>query len=257
MSPDTAAEYLLADPARTALCCDFDGTLAPIVDDPGDAVLPAPVGAALARLAGALGAVAVVSGRPAAFLAERVAVPGVWLLGLYGLEEARDAGGVQPHPDVAAWEPAVARARRWLARDLAGVDGVRLEDKGRSVAVHWRHAPDRDAAGRRVGALVAEVAAATGLEPAPGKLVAELRPPVPVDKGAALARVARGYARVAYAGDDLGDLPALTEARRRGGLAIGVDHGAETPPALREACDVVFDGVGALGGWLEELAQAL
>src|SRR4051812_8239399 len=63
-----AVAALGAAPARTALLCDFDGTLAPIVDDPAAAgPLPGAV-EVLARLSERLGLVAVVSGRPVSFL---------------------------------------------------------------------------------------------------------------------------------------------------------------------------------------------
>lgn len=255
MTPDAAAARVRSAPRATALCCDLDGTLAPISGDPDAVALPRRASAALATLAQALGTVAIVSGRPAAFLAARAAVPGVRLLGLYGLEEVASDGEVIPHPEAAAWEPAVARARSDLASALQGEEGVWLEDKGRSVAVHWRHAPDRGAAEARVVAEVERLAAATGLADAPGKLVAELRPPVAVDKGSAVATVANGHNLVVYAGDDLGDLPAFAEVRRRGGIAIGVDHGPETPPVLRDSCDVLVKGVDSLGRWLEDLAR--
>jgi len=83
-------------PDRAGLFLDFDGTLAPIVDDPTTSGMDAALGPVLRDLAATLGLVAVVSGRPAAFLADRVRADGVLRLGLYGLEEwggAAQAGG--------------------------------------------------------------------------------------------------------------------------------------------------------------------
>jgi trehalose 6-phosphate phosphatase len=81
----------LAAPAHlAAMCLDFDGTLAPIVDDPNKArPLPGTV-ELLGHLAARFAAVALLSGRPADYLAEHAAAPGVRYLGLYGLEEIRD-----------------------------------------------------------------------------------------------------------------------------------------------------------------------
>lgn len=244
------------DPADAALVLDFDGTLAPIVDDPETSAMPDGTRAALTPLVGLLGAVAVISGRPASFLQERVALEGVRLLGLYGLEEATEEG-IEIRDDVAGWQPAVVRARGALKALAAAVHGVRVEDKGHAVAVHWRNADDREAAQRAVRDAVTAVAADTGLAPVPGKMVLELRPPVAADKGTAVARIADAFTDVAYAGDDLGDLPAFAEVHRRDGLAIAVDHGTETPQEVRDAADLVVDGVEGMTAWLARLHARL
>src|SRR5918999_1723139 len=90
------------DPARAGLCCDYDGTLAPIVSAPDTATMPDHLWPVLADLAERLGVLAVVSGRPAAFLAEHVPVPGVRLLGIYGLEEWTGEL-VEVRPEVRDW----------------------------------------------------------------------------------------------------------------------------------------------------------
>jgi trehalose 6-phosphate phosphatase len=255
---DRLLHHLTAEPAATGLFLDFDGTLTEIVDDPTASALPRALAPVLADLAGALGVVAVVSGRPAAFLGERVAVAGVRLLGLYGLEEWVDGAGVA-RPEAARWQPEVDRARRALADALGDSEGVHIEDKGLSVAVHWRNAPERGAAGAAVADAVARIGAATGLAGEPGKLVAELRPPVAWDKGAAVRAVAEeaGLTRTAYLGDDLGDLAAFAAVRALNGLAVAVDHGSETPAAVRDAADLVLDGPAAVARLLTDLRDGL
>ena len=242
--------------SRAGVVADFDGTLARIVEDPATSSMVEGAGPALAALAQVLPLVAVVSGRPAAFLAARAAVPGVRLLGLYGLEEVRD-GEVVVRPDAARWQGAVDEARELLAAALPQLPrGVAVEDKGLAVAVHWRRAHDPAAAEARVAAVVADVAARTGLRRDPGKLVEELRPPVERDKGDAVRDLAQetGLDDVAYIGDDLGDLPAFAVARALGGLAVAVDHGPETPAPVLAAADVVVRGAEGVAVWLEELA---
>ncbi|HEY8338973.1 MAG TPA: trehalose-phosphatase [Egibacteraceae bacterium] len=243
---------------RAGLVLDFDGTLAPIVADPETSALPPRLVPVLAGLAARLPLVAVVSGRPVAFLAERVDVAGVRLLGLYGLEQWLDGRRVV-RPEAAVWQEAVDRARRRLREAVAGRDGVVVEDKGLAVAVHFRNAPDRAAAAEAVAEAVAAVAADTGLRREPGKLVEELRPPVDVDKGAGVRALAQelGLDVVVYVGDDLGDLPAFAAARDLGGGAIAVDHGAETPAAVRDAADAVLDGTDAVADWLTALRDHL
>jgi trehalose 6-phosphate phosphatase len=201
--------------------------------------------------------VAVISGRPAGFLADRVRVPGIALLGSYGMERVTD-GHLRLDPAVQGWLGAVDAASRLLAEELRGAPGIRIETKPASVAVHWRQAPDRIAAAGLVRCAAGHAAAQTGLLLTPGKLVEELRPPVAVDKGSAvtaLIAAARPEA-VAYAGDDLGDLPALRAVRAAGGYALVVDHGAETDPRLLAAADEVYQGTAGFAAWLEALAAA-
>ena len=93
---------------RAALFVDFDGTLAPIVALPADArPLPAAV-AALIDLAPRCRMVAIVSGRPVAFL-DRWFPPAVRLAGLYGLEQRVD-GRISREAEALRWEQVVARA---------------------------------------------------------------------------------------------------------------------------------------------------
>jgi trehalose 6-phosphate phosphatase len=252
-----AIDALAALPAAAAVVLDFDGVLAPIVEDPEASAMPAGSEAILARLAELLGTVAVISGRPAGFLADRVRVPGVRLLGSYGMEQVRD-GRLVLAAEARGWLPAVDRARRLLAAELGSLPGIRIEAKPASVAVHWRQAPDQATAAVLVRQAADRAAAQTGLRLEPGKLVFELRPPIDIDKGSATAALiaATRPAAVAYAGDDLGDIPALRAVREAGGYALVVDHGAETDPRLLAMADEVFAGPGGFADWLAALAAA-
>lgn len=241
----------VGDPRRACLVLDFDGTLAPIVADPAASALPPATRTVLARLVDALGRVAVVSGRPARFLVDRVDVPGVRLVGLYGLE-AVEGGEVVPDRRIALHLPDLERARYVLVDLVARWEGATLEDKGRALAVHWRRAADPVAAGAALRMAVR--AAAGGLDVEEGKMVVELRPPVQVDKGTAVGHLAERFAEVAYAGDDLGDLPAFAEVVRRGGLAVAVDHGAETDERVRGAAELLVAGPEGMAAWLADLA---
>ncbi|MGH3304738.1 MAG: trehalose-phosphatase [Streptosporangiaceae bacterium] len=256
-SRPSAIEALAAAPAAAALVLDFDGVLAPIIEDPEASAIPEPTAASLASLAASLGLVAVISGRPAGFLADRVRVPGIDLLGSYGME--RLSGG-RPHldPAVRGWLGAVAAAGQLLAEELQGVPGIRIEAKPASIAVHWRQAPDQVAAANLVRGSTGRAAAQTGLRLTPGKLVEELRPPVDIDKGSAVAALisAARPGAVAYAGDDLGDIPALRVVREAGGYTLVVDHGAETHPRLLTVADEVFPGTPGFADWLAALAAA-
>ena len=258
MTPEELTSELAAGAAAAGLVLDFDGTLAPIVDDPTTSCLPDGLAGVIERIADGLALVAIVSGRPVAFLNERAAIPGVRLLGLYGTEEWSDEGPVA-WPEAEAWQPALDEARDRLALALAGHPGVVLEDKGLAVALHWRTAEDRDAAGAFVGEVVTEVATDTGLHREPGKFVEELRPPLHWDKGSTVRALVEEHALslVVYVGDDKGDLPALAAARDAGGRAVVVEHGSETPTEVRAAGDVVLAGAEGVQQWLAEVARAL
>jgi trehalose 6-phosphate phosphatase len=244
-------------PARAALFVDFDGSMAPIVLDPSTArPLPA-ARAALARLVPVLARVAVVSGRPARFLRDVLALDGLEHVGTYGLE--RIVGGeVVLDPRVLPYVDAIARA---ADEAEAALPGLRVERKGAvAVTVHWRAQPER---GSDAARWAAEAAPRLGLEaPMRGRMAVELRPPVPVDKGTVVAELARGMHAAAFAGDDAGDLPAFAALRAMaddGVLAHAVSIGVtadESPPEVH-AADVVVDGPAGLAALLDTLADAL
>jgi trehalose 6-phosphate phosphatase len=254
MDPLTAVlDAMRAAPASALVALDFDGTLAPIVADPARAVpLPGAV-EALVALAARVGQVAVITGRQAE-VAVRLGglerVPGLRVLGLYGAEHWRD-GELR-----AAQPPAGLAAARTAVRALveAAGSGAVLEDKGASLAVHTRRAPEPVAALAGLRPALEALAAEHGLQVEPGRLVLELRAPG-LDKGTSLRDLARDVAArsVLFAGDDLGDLPAFAAVRalRSAGVpAVGVAvRSAESPEALLAADVVVEDQ--------EELVQLL
>jgi trehalose 6-phosphate phosphatase len=252
---------LAAPPERTALCLDFDGTLAPIVPDPEAARPLEGTLELLGRLAARFAAVALISGRPAAFLAAHAAAPGVRLLGLYGLEEVRD-GQVQLDPALGTAQPAVRAALADLrAAAVVRESGAYLEDKGSAVGVHLRRVPEPERWAGPVEAAVRQVADRHGLEVLPGRLVWELRPAVRRDKGDAVRQVvasSSSAAAVIVAGDDRGDLPAfdavadLVERSGLEGLRVAV-RSAEAPPELLARADLVVDGPEGLRDYLESL----
>jgi trehalose 6-phosphate phosphatase len=250
------AARLARHAGEVAICLDFDGTIAPIVDDPA-AARPLPgIVELLGPLADGYAAVALVSGRPASYLSSHAAAPGVRYLGLYGLEEIVE-GRVLVDPRLEAARPAVEAARQDLAADPAVAKcGAHLEDKRYAVAVHLRRVADPARWAGPVGEAAARVAAAHDLEVVPGKMVWELRPRVRSDKGDAVRRVLEesGARRLVVAGDDLGDLPAFAVALGGGGLRVAV-RSEEAPPELLEAADLVVDGPEGVRELLEHLLR--
>ena len=247
MALDARLAPLAADPGRAVVLTDFDGTLAPIVADPSTARPLPGVTDVLAGLARRFGRVAVVSGRPVAYLVDRLGpLEGVHVAGLYGLERSVGGGPVVVEPDAAKWRSVVAGAVERLRGGLpAGAD---VEEKGLTVTVHWRRAPALEG---DVRAGVAAEAASTGLTVHDGRMSVELRPPLAVDKGSVTEAFAEGCASACFLGDDVGDLPAFAALDRLGAagahtVTVAVVE-AESAPEVAAAADLVVEGpVGAL-----------
>jgi trehalose 6-phosphate phosphatase len=250
-----AAARLARRAAEVAVCLDFDGTIAPIVEDPA-AARPLPgVVELLGPLADRYAAAAIVSGRPATYLASHAAAPGVRYLGMYGLEEIVE-GRVQVDPRLEAARPAVEAARKELAGDPAvTASGAHLEDKRYAVAVHTRRVAEPGRWAGPIGQAAAGTAARHGLEVVPGRMVWELRPQVHSDKGDAVRRVVAesGAGALVVAGDDLGDLPGFAVAAELGGGLRVVAGSAEAPAELLDAADLVVDGPEGVRELLEHL----
>lgn len=261
-SPAAARSAVLADPSGTLLALDFDGTLAHVVDDPDLAFAHTHAVDALARLGGALGRIAVITGRPvrqAIELGGFVGRPGLermLVCGQYGAERwDAETGEVEvPEPPPAVRE-LVAMLPTWLAERGAGE--VRLEDKGLAVVLHTR--------GLGAGLIddlaepLAALAAERGLNVEPGRQVLELRAPGH-DKGQVLREVADAMAarQVIFAGDDLGDLPAFAaveELRESGVGGLLICSASAEQDALVARADIVLDGPDAVADWLEGLAD--
>ena len=244
-APDLPAPLraLWADPRAGAVLTDFDGTLAPVVADPDRAVPLPGVASTLATLAGGYAVVAVISGRPVSFLMERLAAagPAVRLFGVHGFEWA-EGGAVRRHPEAEAWREEAQRVVA-LARAAFGGSGVGIEDKGATVAVHWRRDPG---AGDAVLAEAPGWAHDTGLVAQVGRQIVEFRPPLPIDKGTVVEELARHCAAACFIGDDAGDLAAFAALDRLAGAGVATARvavaEAESPPELVAAADVVVPG---------------
>lgn len=251
-----ALDALLVDPSTSAVLTDFDGTLAPIVPDPMDARPLPDAPRVLGLLAERFAVVGVISGRPAEFLARHLAAsgPAVRLVGVYGCEWIED-GKVQRAPEVEPW---VAAAKEVLAvARVEAPQGVGIEDKGASVTLHWRGKPE-------VGAWASEFAqrwaSRTGLILQPGRMAIEFRPPVDLDKGSVVERLAGDCTAACFAGDDAGDVAAfgaLDRLSERGMRTVRVAVAdEESPPELSAAADLVVDGPEEALALLERLARA-
>jgi trehalose 6-phosphate phosphatase len=261
-----ALEAILHSPADTLIGLDFDGTLAPIVDDPEQAYADPAAVAALGRLGQRVGAVVVITGRPVRTVVRLGgfdAVDGLGsmvVLGQYGVERwnaAQDCYVLPPEPDEVV---ALADELPGLLASL-GLAGARVEHKGRAVGVHTRTMADPAQAFAQLEEPIRALAERHGLRVEPGKNVWEIRASE-VDKGAALrsAVAETGARQVVFAGDDLGDLPAFqaVQGLRKDGVAgLLVCSASYEEDALVAVSDVILDGTSGVAEWLTALADAI
>jgi trehalose 6-phosphate phosphatase len=229
---------LAEDPGRAAILLDVDGALAPIVARPEDARVPPETQVELRRLHGRYALVACVSGRAGADARQVVGVPELVYVGNHGLE----------------LDPAADEWTEQLRRFMADVEWPDVEDKGLTVSLHYRNAPDQEGA-RRELETVAASARDDGFVARFGRKVLELLPPLEANKGTAIRSLLaeHGLQRALYAGDDTTDLDAF---RALDPLELGVRvavASAEGPPELEEAADLVVDGPPALLDLLRRL----
>ena len=267
--PVTAAEVLeatVSSPSQTLIATDFDGTLAPIVDDPEQAYADPDAVAALGRLGERVGAVAVITGRPVRMAVrlgrfqEVAGLHSLIVLGQYGVERWNAAENEYLLPPAPPQIKAVAGELPELLHSL-DLAAARVEDKGRAIAVHTRSLPDPKAALVKLADPLRDLAARHGLAGEPGKNVWEIRA-LGVDKGATLRAVVAetGARQVIFAGDDLGDLPAFQAVRdlaTAGVVGLLVCSASAEEDALAELSDVIVDGPRGLAAWLNDLAERL
>jgi trehalose 6-phosphate phosphatase len=239
LSTDDAIAALRAEPDRTGVLSDFDGTLSPIVDDPATAAPVDGVVDTLGELAKHYRRVAVVSGRPVSFLT-RLLPRSITISGLYGLEGVI-RGRRRDHPQAGSW--------REVIDDVASVSKAQgprdmlVEPKGLSITLHYRMHPEIE---DDVRLWAERQAARSGLISRPAKMSVELHPPIDVNKGTAIRELAVGLAAMCYLGDDVGDLDAfaaLDEQAARGATSVRVAvRSGEAPSILVDRADVVVDG---------------
>ncbi|MDX6749119.1 trehalose-phosphatase [Geminicoccaceae bacterium 1502E] len=236
----------LPDLAQLALFLDFDGTLVHLAERPGDVHAPDELIEALGRLAGRLdGALAIVTGRPSADIDHFLEPLVLTVAGVHGLERRFADGRRERHERVDLLDPLRGEA----AALAAGTPGLLVEDKEVSLAVHYRQAPDAEAA---VLALAERaLQRGPGLKLLRGKMVVELMPEG-VDKGTAIAELLKeppfaGRSPV-FAGDDVTDEAGFALVNAQGGTSIRVGRDGRPSEARHGLADV-----DELRAWLRTL----
>ncbi|HJV72018.1 trehalose-phosphatase [Ideonella sp.] len=227
------------------LAFDFDGTLAPIVARPGDARVPAPVAHRLQRLAGRL-PVAVVSGRSVQDVRRRLLFTPWRIVGNHGAE---DDGSSTADDQAAVLAP--ARAGLVAQAGPLRAAGVMVEDKGLSIALHYRLASDAAGAQHAISEVVARLP--PSLAVFGGKMVVNIVAARSRDKADAVAALvaASGTQTAVFVGDDVNDEPVFVRAEPDW-LTVRVGH--DDP---RSSARWFLDGPADLPRLLDRMLESL
>jgi trehalose 6-phosphate phosphatase len=219
---------------RPLLLLDYDGTLAGITEDPDRAVPHPQVPELLRRLAGRM-PVRVITGRRVADLARLLPIPEIVAVGVHGMEEGPLGGEISSRLDPASRD-LMSSARA----ELPEVRGVRVEDKGAAIALHYRGAADEDRVVGELGEWAERLPA--GLESVWGKKVVEVRPRG-FDKGRAARELAAEHpdATPVMIGDDTTDedgFRALAESQGNETVTVTIKVGPGDTSARYRLADI-------------------
>jgi trehalose 6-phosphate phosphatase len=242
-SEGRAALDAMMSRGRPLLAFDFDGTLAPIVAKPDSACIPLPVARRMQQLCQRW-PVAVISGRAVADVCDRLGFEPRYVVGNHGIEDPQDVLTQR-------WSAALAPLRERLRPHAAELErhGVSVEDKGLSVALHYRLSPDAQRARQAIAdVLKGDIG---NLTIGTGKFVINLVPKGAPDKGDAVLGLARRCQAEAglFVGDDENDEPAFAKAPANWvTVRMAADHKhsraayyVDGPPQLPALLQVLLD----------------
>lgn len=214
---------------------DYDGTLAPIVDDP-EAAVPHPDAPDLLRQLDARYPLWIVTGRDLQALSSFLDQP-LNAIGLHGAQE-----GVVGRETHTLMSDAAAEGLRRLRRTVPSIEGLRVEEKDQSFAVHYRGVADEDETRTQLKDWLAEMP--DDLDALWGKKVVELRPEG-LTKGTAVRRISKEHPThvPVYLGDDVTDEDAFAALREMDRQAVTIKVGEDdTQAAARlDGPDAVMD----------------
>ncbi|NBC87925.1 MAG: trehalose-phosphatase [Alphaproteobacteria bacterium] len=234
------------------ICLDYDGTLTPIRPSPPEAVLGEDMRAAVVKLA-QQSPVAIVTGRQLSDARQMVDIDVIYAAS-HGFELKFPDEPAQSYEPAEAYRAAIAETADTAEDAARGIDGVMVERKPFSTAVHFRKMAPEDMP--KVSKLVAELQEQhPGLRVLRGKKVSEFQPRIDWDKGRAVALLAERLEvpleGVLYIGDDVTDEDAFRTIAGKGlGILVNETH-RETAAQYR------LDDPDEVRMFLERLAEAL
>ncbi len=280
-TPD-AAEVNLEAEARIATCVlrslavlrrhpsglmtDIDGTVSEMAPAPELSMIDVDALAALDSLAMSLALVGVVTGRAAHDALRLTGRPDLLHVGNHGYERIKGAAhsfaaGVEPYLSGVAEAAEAVRSAQLFDRDLKGAV---IENKRYTASFHYRLCDDPDRAQAAIRRIIEPIALAALLTISDGKMVIELRPPLPVNKGTAIRDLIteNGLKGLIFFGDDVTDVDGFNIVRARdgsgdfSGLAVAI-VGSDANPLVAAAADLRLNSVRECSEVLVRLARLL
>lgn len=240
---------------QAVLFFDYDGTLAPIVKNPKDAILSQRAKNILQQLAGEF-PVAVVSGRDRADVEEKVGLKNVYYAGSHGFDITGPDGMNMQYEGGLQAIPALDEAEKNLKKKLEGVEGSRVERKKYAIAVHFRNVAEEEVPLVK-SAVFEELNRQDRLKKGEGKMILELKPDIDWHKGRATRWLLKTLTKEGqrpvplFLGDDVTDEDALEAVAVDGiGILVGT-HGDKTAATYR------LEDVDEVAEFLEHLYKAL
>jgi len=237
-----------------AILLDYDGTLTPIVDDPGRADLDDDMRRTVASI-GEHWFTAVISGRGLEDIRRRVGIDNLIYAGSHGFEATGGSGYFDQNPEKEKFLDLLESAESELRDFTADMDGVIIERKKFAIAVHFRQADPENVPSleQKVDELARDSAE---LKKTGGKKIFELRPDVDWDKGRVLDSMLERFhidcSRVVplYIGDDETDEDAFRAVNERNGIAVLVGD-----PEKRTAASYVLRDPAEVADFLKNIAE--
>ncbi len=222
---------------RLLIITDYDGTLAPIVDNPALA-FPIPNSSHILEQLNANHAVYILTGRPSSQVMAFLSQTEIPVVGLHGLEWPSEQ---RPAPDREQVNATMER--------LAKFEGLKVEDKGWMISAHYRTMPEESHAA--VQDFLRSIELPMDWELLEGNKVGEFRP-VGYGKGDAAFRIISTHPDLfpVFIGDDKTDEEAIEVVNKFGGVTVKVGPG-ETHAQYR--LDSPLDVINMLHHWTEQV----
>lgn len=248
------------DSKQPAVFLDYDGTLTPIVDRPEDALISQSMREAVRGLARRC-TVCVVSGRDRKVVQELMGVDDLVVAGSHGFDIWSPEEGRIEHEAGSGSSSALDGVKARLNEEAGSIEGVLIEPKSVSVAVHYRlvSEAERPKVREAVDALLADHP--NDLKVTPGKMVYEIQPKIDWDKGKAVLYLLEALdldpnvVTPMYLGDDITDEDAFEALEGRG---VGVFVGRADDPEVADrgtSADFVLHTFKEVEQFLDGLAR--